>query len=477
LSDLTAKLDRVLNPRTVAIVGDKQAFGYMWLRNMSEFRGRVYSVQVDPKEVPGIEALGVPNYDSLLDVPDDIDYVVCAVPRKVAPRIVADCVRKGVGGVTLFTSGFAETGEEEGRRLQNEIGELAREGGLPLIGPNCMGLYNPALGVRQSVDQPVGEAGTVGFVSQSGTHAINFSLMCAANGIGISKAISIGNAIVLDVADYLEYLAHDEATEVIGLYVEGVGDGRRLFTALREACRTKPLVVWKGGQSEAGHRATFSHTGALASSPVIWDAVVRQCGAATADSIDEAVDVVKAFAYAKQGTGRRVGLLAMTGGQSVVITDAFVGAGLEVPLLADASYEKLASFFNIIGGSYRNPLDIGGTIRWGGQPENLERILDILDGDENVDAVVIEAASGLLARHWRSNPQALDDLLDRLVAYQRRSSKPFFTVMHAGHLEAELAEARDKAAGRGLATFASFERAARALRRTTDYWRFRAGLD
>jgi len=331
--------------------------------------------------------------------------------------------------------------------------------------------------VRQSADQPVGEAGPVGFVSQSGTHAINFSLIGAAQGVGISKSISIGNAVVLDVPDYLEYLTRDDGTRVIGLYVEGVKDGRRLFRALREACQAKPVVVWKGGESEAGHRATFSHTAALATSSEVWNALLRQCGAVPAESIDETVDIVKAFLCTKPGTGRRLGLLAMTGGQSVVITDACVREGLEVPLLTDASYEKLAAFFDIIGGSYRNPLDIGGTIRWGGQPANLERVLEIVDEDENVDAVVMEAASGLMARRWQANPGTLDELIDRLVAYQERSNKPFITVMHSGHLEAVMAEAREKVAARGLATFPSFERGARALRRVIDYWRFRGGLD
>ncbi len=477
MTDLISKLGRALNPRTVAVIGDKQAMGYLWLRNMSAFRGKVYSVQVDPKEIPGIEALGIPNYQRLVDIPDEIDYVVCAVPRAVAPRIVADCIEKQVGGVTLFTSGFAETGEEEGTRLQREIGEMAREAGLALIGPNCMGLYNPALGVRQSADQPQGEAGPVGFISQSGTHAINFSLIGAANGVKISKSISIGNAVVLDVPDYLEYLAQDEGTKVIGAYVEGAQDGRRLFRVLREACQAKPVVVWKGGQTQAGQRATFSHTASLATPSATWNAMVRQCGAVATDSVDETVDAIKAFLCAKPGAGRRVGLLAMTGGQSVVITDAFVREGLEVPLLTDASYEKLASFFNIIGGSYRNPLDIGGTIGWAGQAANLDRVLEIVERDDNVDATVMEIASGFLARRWRSNPESLDELLDRLAAHQERSQKPFITTMHPGHVEAAVVEVREKVAARGLATFASFERGARALRRFTDYWRFRAGLD
>ncbi|HET8943249.1 MAG TPA: CoA-binding protein, partial [Dehalococcoidia bacterium] len=187
ISDVQKRLDRALNPRTVAVVGDKKAMGYMWLNCMSTFKGNVYSVQVDPNEIPGIEEMGIPNYKSLAEIPDDIDYVVCAVPRPVAPRIVADCVAKKAGGVGLFTSGFAETETEEGIAAQAQITQIARDGDLLLIGPNCMGIYNRRLGVRHSTDQPAGDPGNVGFISQSGTHCINFSLVGAEHGIKCSK--------------------------------------------------------------------------------------------------------------------------------------------------------------------------------------------------------------------------------------------------------------------------------------------------
>ena len=232
--DLIARMDRALNPKTVAIVGDKGP-GYMWLRGYREFIGKLYSVQVDPNQIPGIEALGVPNYQSLLDIPDDIDYVQVAVPRRFAPLIARDAAKKGVGAVAFFTSGFAETDEEEGVHLQKEIQDVARENDMLVIGPNCMGLYNPGVKVRQSGAQQVERVGPVGFISQSGTHAINFAMLGAANGIYVSKSVSIGNQIVLDAAHYLEYLAQDAATKVIGMYVEGVKDGRRLFAALKKA--------------------------------------------------------------------------------------------------------------------------------------------------------------------------------------------------------------------------------------------------
>src|SRR5574341_151361 len=208
--DLMKRLDRAFNPRVVAVVGDKRAMGYLWLNAMKTFSGKTVSVQVDPNEIEGIEEMGVPNYKSLLEVPDEIDYVVCAVPRPVAARIIADCIAKKVGAVMLFTSGFAETETEDGIAAQEQITQMARESGLLLIGPNCMGLYNRRLGVRHSTDQAAGDAGNVGFISQSGTHAINFSLVGAVRGVRCSKTVSFGNAVVLDSPDYIEYLANDQ---------------------------------------------------------------------------------------------------------------------------------------------------------------------------------------------------------------------------------------------------------------------------
>ena len=470
-------LTRALRPRTIAVVGDKRATGYMWLRSMSTFKGKLYSVQLDPNEIPGIEELGVPNYKSLADIPDEIDYVMCAVPRPIAPRIIADCAAKGVGGVALFTSGFAETGEDEGAQLQAEMGRIAREASLPLIGPNCMGLYQPELGVRHSAEQPAGEAGPVGFISQSGTHAINFSLTGAAQGVRISTSISVGNAEVLDIHHYVDYLAADDDTKVIAMYVEGVKDGRRFVESLRRASEAKPVVIWKGGVTAAGARATASHTASLATSTAVWEGVVRQAGAVPAESLDDTIDVLKALLHCKPTTGRGMGLMAMTGGQSVVITDAFERAGLNVPLLTAASYETLAGFFNVIGGSYRNPLDMGGTIGFGGQREQLQRLLDILDADEHVDAIAMELASDFMARRWQADPSSLDTMLDLLVAHRDRSEKPFLTILHPGHVEEITAKARSRVVERGLPVFHSFERAGRALSRAVSLWRWRDGFD
>ena len=463
-------LERAFEPRSVAVVGDKRDMGYFWLRSLGTFQGKVYSVQIDPAEFPGIEALGVENHLSLLDIPEPVDYVIVAVPREVAPRVVADCIRKGVGGVSLFTSGFAETDTEEGVGLQRVIAEMAREAGLNLIGPNCIGIFNPAVGLRHNLDQYWGEGGSVGFITQSGTIALMFSLVGALEGIRVSKAVSYGNAAVLDSADYLEYLAQDPETRIIAMYVEGVGEGRRFFHCLREAAAKKPVVLWKGGQTEEGARAAASHTGVLASPGAIWRALVEQCGIVGVDDLEETIDVAKALLYLKPAEGRRVGLVSMSGGHSVMVADAFSRAGLSVPPLDESSYRRLASFFSIIGGSYQNPFDISSAFFPVEDPlANLVLMLDILDGDRNIDCIALELSVPLLGGRWSG--EALDDMLDRLVAFRDRSGKPFLVVLTVGHKEVEAGEVRGQLLERGLPCFPTFARAARALGKFLHYCR------
>jgi acyl-CoA synthetase (NDP forming) len=275
-ADLKAKLHRAFNARTVAVVGDKKQSDYMWLRSMAHFKGKVYSVQLDPNELPGIEALGVPNYRSLLDIPNDLDYVVVAVPRAIAPRILQDCIKKNAGAACFYTSGFAETHTEDGLSLQKTLVQMAKDASFPLIGPNCMGIYTPSIGLRNSADQAYDVSGPVAFLSQSGANLVTFSQAAAASGVHISKSVSYGNAIVLDATDFLDYFKDDSDTQIIGGYIEGVKDGRRFFQLARELATRKPLIVWKGGQTADGARATASHTGSLAESMAVWEALMRQ---------------------------------------------------------------------------------------------------------------------------------------------------------------------------------------------------------
>ncbi|HEY2524981.1 MAG TPA: acetate--CoA ligase family protein [Candidatus Binataceae bacterium] len=467
-------LRRAFDARAVAVIGDKRAGGYLWLRAMARFSRKLYSVQIDPNEIPGIEAMGIANVKSLAEVPEPIDYAVSAVPRQVAPRILKDCIAAGVRGIGFFTSGFSETGEEAGVRLERELRAAAAESDIALVGPNCMGLYNPSIGLCNFPDLATGAGGDVCFISQSGTHSINFCMQAPIRGLRINKAASIGNVLMLEAADYLDVMADDPATRAIGMYLEGVRDGRRFLSSLKRAAARHPVVVWKGGTTDAGGRASFSHTGSLATAAAVWRAVMTHSGAVSVASLDAMLDAMELLARGRRVGGRGMGLVAMTGGQSVVITDTFASAGLEVPALSADSYAELKGFFNIIGGSYRNPLDAGGTIGMGHDQGNLDRILDILERDSAIDAIVLEIGTGLRAARWASHEDELTGLLDKLAEFNRRSRKAFAVILHPAHVELIVTRARELARGRGLVVFESFERAAAAFAAAAEYWQGRA---
>ena len=462
------RLDRVFNPKTVVVVGDKKDRNYSWLWSMRSVKGRLYSVQVSEAEIPGIEELGITNHKSLLDVPGPIDYVLLAVPRRVAPLVLADCVKADVGGVALFTSGFAET-DDEGRELQQKIRAMALEANMPLIGPNCMGLFNPKAGVRHSDEQYHGESGPVAFIGQSGTHTIFFSTtLDTVHGIKLAKSVSFGNAAVLDVADYLEYFGQDPEVKVIGAYIEGVKQGRRLFEVLREVAPKKPVMIWKGGQTDQGARAANTHTGSLAGSQAIWDALIRQTGAIAVDNLDEIVDTTAALLNLGPLRGDGGALMCMTGGQSVVIADAFGKAELRAPALTQASYDELGSFFNVIGGFYRNPLDISWNSNSG---EILTRIFNILDSDANVDFVALELFVPLVARRIKQARKGDSSFLDAITGQARKARKPFFTMLTPTSAETDAMELRKMMTKAGVTAFPTFQRAAIAYRKALEYWR------
>lgn len=463
-------LNRAFNPKTVAVVGAKKLNDYMWLRSVKPLRGKVYSVNIDKNEIPGIEALGIKNYPSLLDIPEPVDYVICSVPREVSPFIVRDCIKKQVGGVTLFTSGFAETATPEGIKLQQQITEMAQESDLNLIGPNCMGIFNPSIGLRNFPNLYAGEGGPFGIISQSGTHCINLSILADIHGVKVSKAVSYGNAVVLDSCDYLEYLLHDEQTEIIGIYIEGIRKAPKFLETLKKVTARKPVVIWKGGQTEAGTRATASHTGSMAESMVLWDSLIKQVGAVRVDSLEEMVDVVKGFVHTRPLLGERVGLLSMTGGQSVVITDAFARAGFQVPLLTEASYRKLATFFNIVGGSYKNPIDMGSN--WTMGPEAL-RLLELLDQDAHIDNIVLEFNTNFLKRLFDSQPGFYDQLFNIIFEFKAKTKKPFLIITPASFQDGELDEVRKRLLQGGLVSYPSFDRGANALNKMAEYYRKR----
>ena len=461
-------MNRAFTPKTVAIFGDKKASGFMWLNGMRNFKGNLYSIQLDPKEIPLIEEMGVKNFTSLEQVPEHIDYAVVAVPRKFAPLVVADCIKHKVGAVTLFTAGYAETATQDGKDAQAELLKQAQDGGLMLLGPNCMGLHNPSAGVCFFPAQPTYDGGRVGVSSQSGSHANALSMAAPDNGLPITKMISFGNGIVLENADYLDFFSQDPETEAIIMYIESLRDGPRFFKLLREVAPKKPVLIWKGGQTEDGKRATASHTAALAESMAIWHAAARQAGAIMVNSMDEATDTLKALLYLPKFTGDGCGLTGGAGGQSVSITDAFSKAGMRVPAISKASSDKLGEFFSLVGASYGNPIDMGSN------RTEIDTIMDILAADPLIDIMVMQM--GVMSAN--RGQSALDAQIEALIRIRDKAAKPVLAIPHSAtplqHAEM-LQKVNTRLQDAGIPTFPSYERAALALKNTVDYHRAHAG--
>ncbi|MFC1918788.1 CoA-binding protein [Chloroflexota bacterium] len=463
-----AKLDRAFNPGCVAVVGDSARNDFRWLRGQSNFKGKLYSVQVNPDSIKGIKALGIENYTSLLDIPEPVDLVIVAVPRAIAPRVLEYCIRKEVAAAHFFTSGFAETDTDEGIELERLLTERAEKANFHLIGPNCMGIFSPGVGIRQSLEQYSGVSGPLGFISQSGTHAVNFSLEGHMQGINVNKSVSFGNGIVLDSPDYLEYFGRDTEIKAIGMYLEGVRDGRRFLRVLKEVSARKPVVIWKGGRTEEGGRAIASHTGSMTVSQTIWETAVRQHGGIKVERMDEMVDTLKALYYLSPVRGNRVAVAGGSGGQSVAIADVFAEAGLKLPPLSRESNDEFASFFSLIGGSYVNPIDTGNPNR-----EQMRRIMEILERDASIDNLV------LVINYRYNSPEGLQDQAKVAADIRKRSSKPILAIIpFSTPNEMRLARGlTQKLQDTGVPAFPTMERGAFALRKVLDYYTLKGNAD
>jgi acyl-CoA synthetase (NDP forming) len=465
-----AKLDRAFNPKVVAVIGDKKDSNYMWLRAQRDFKGKLYSVQIDPAEIEGIKALSIENYTSLLDVPEPVDYAIVAVPRGAALRVLADLIKKDVGAAFFFTAGFSETGTDEGRMLEKRLTEMAEAANFHIVGPNCMGIFSAGPGLKQNAEQYSETVGPVGFISQSGNHAVNFVQEAHIQGVEVNKVASFGNGIVVDGADYLEYFARDPGIKVIGMYIEGVKDGPRFLRVLKETAARKPVVVWKGGRSSEGARAISSHTGSLAIPQTIWDSAMRQCRAVQVSRQEELIDTMKALLYLPPVTGPRAAAVGGSGGGSVLVADTFAEAGLSLPAFSKDSYQEFASFWVMIGGDYKNPVDTYNANR-----REMKRILDILAKDANTDNIVALFAAGHAGPGGRA---PLDNALAPFAGFRESTAKPVMAII-TGSSSAQSAANALELMGRlqemGIPAFLGMDRGAAALRNAWRYHRAKEG--
>jgi acyl-CoA synthetase (NDP forming) len=352
-------LDALFRPGSVAILGasdDPNRISGRPLRYLLEggFKGEIYPVNPNRETVQGVKA-----YPALAAVPAVPDIALLAVSASLTEAAVRECVEKGVRAAVIFSAGYAESGEE-GLAIQQRIADLARSGGLRLLGPNCLGIFNPQIGFfgtfTQSLDREMPKPGPLGIISQSGAYGSHIAYLARRRGIGINYWITTGNEADIDVSESLEWMAAQPDIKVIMAYVEGIRDGERFRAALELAQRNrKPIVMMKVGRSDVGAKAASSHTASLAGSDAIYDALFRQYGVHRATTTEEQIDVAYACARGIFPKGNKLGIVTLSGGAGVLISDSAERRGLDVapmPLAAQKKLKELLPFASV-----ENPVD------------------------------------------------------------------------------------------------------------------------
>lgn len=470
-SDLTA----VFHPRSVAVAGasaNVDSPGYDYVRCLVDFgfEGPVYPINPRLDEL-----LGHIAYPSLESVPGPVDFVISCVPAEAVPPLLDQSPAKGVRVLQLFTGRFGETGRPEAARLEAEVLAKARAAGVRIIGPNCMGVHHPAAGISFRPDLPR-TPGPAAFLSQSGNIAVEVILHSAVRGLYFGKAVSYGNGLDLDQADFLEYLADDPETRVVALYIEGTRDGRRLLRALRRCSERKPVVALKGGRTGSGARSAASHTASLAGTGAVWRAVFRQAGVVEVATLDELIDATVAFALLPPARGRRVGVVGGGGGRAVQSADLCEEAGLSVPPLSESVRARLREKAPALWDWVGNPVD--QSILAGSGVSGVAVLQMMLESD------AFDLFIGNLGEDWvLGRPDAqerLAHLAARFAAVASAAAKPVALVLGPADSPDErrwraVESARQQLVAAGCAVFPSIDRAALALSRYAAWWEGTAG--
>jgi acetyltransferase len=450
-------LDPLFNPTSVAVIGASTVLhktgGRRW-RSMVEsgFDGPLYPIHPTASEILGRKA-----YPSLRDVPGPVEMAVVLVRPDLVPAALADCVAVGVRAIVVITAGFGETGAE-GKRVEQELVQVARANGARLVGPNCAGLFSGS-GRVNAMGWTV-PTGPIALVSQSGNMALTFGQLARAKGPGFSKLVTIGNAADVRIAEYLDYLFADPDTRVVLAYLEGFGplEGRELWELMRRHPSPKPVIVLKPGDTDSGRRAALSHTGALAGERRIVDAAFRQCGIVRAAESEEAWDAAIALASLPPLRRGTVAVISDGGGHATIVCDTADRCGLAVPTLAEPTQRRLSEILPARSG-VTNPIDFAGQAEE--EPEVVPRVVDVCLDDPEVGGVIFAGHFGGYVRIATPELGLREQTAARaLVDVVRRHGKPFILhTIYAG----EPLPALDILAVAGVPMYRSLEASAKAM--------------
>jgi acetyl coenzyme A synthetase (ADP forming)-like protein len=449
-------LQSFFNPKSVAIVGasrQKGKVGYEILTNLiaGGYEGKIFPINPKADEIEGLKCY--PDLAALGVVPD---LVIVIVPAPFVPAVMEECVRVHVKSVIIITAGFKEVGPE-GKKLEEEVVQIARRGGIRFIGPNCLGVISPAHKLNASFGGDLPVPGNIGYISQSGALLAAILDLANANGIGFSNLVSIGNKADVDELDVIQAFGTDRDTKVIAGYLESITDGDVFVREAEEISSRKPILLMKSGSTEAGARAASSHTGSLAGGEVAYESAFRRSGVIRCDSIKEQFDFAQAFAHQPLPEGPAVAVITNAGGPGIMAADAIEERGLTFAKLSDETKKKLAEKLPAAA-NVQNPVDVLGDAL----ADRYEFALDIVLDDANVHSAVV-----------RLTPQAMTqarESAEAVVKVARGQGKPVL----ACFLGASKVEAGLEVLRRGnVPQYDSPESAVATLKVMVDYVRWR----
>ena len=452
------------HPSSIAVIGASRSpnkGGNIILRNLLKagFKGSVYPINPSGKEI-----LGLPSYARVSDVPAPVDIAMVVIPKNVVPDALQDCAAKGINSIILSTGGYSDVGEE-GAREQKVIVGQARKAGIRIMGPNSIGTLNPSVGMATSIVglDPI-KPGGVSIIGQSGVFSSGWARWIAdTRPFGLAKVACIGNKGDINESDLLEYLAGDDQTTTIGMYLEGVVEGRRFVKIASAACKKKPVTVMKAGRSEAGAAAVASHTGSLAGSDAVFDAVCRRTGLIRVHNSEAFFDTLSAFEKLPLPRGNRMGVLSITGMGCVAATDAAEEHGIVLPALTPETLTRLGEVMPVWA-PVRNPIDMWSAIEQHGSKKASSHIARCLMDQKDVDALLIT---------FVLMPESMMDISEAFAeTFKRHPYKPVFASYYGG-TAGEIAHIHEGFAALGVPCYPTPERAIFAFSRMVEYSRFR----
>jgi acetyl-CoA synthetase (ADP-forming) len=453
-------------PKSIAIIGASNNKGKLGGLDMnllieSGYKGDIYPINPKEEIVQGYKA-----YSTVLEVPGSIERAVAIVPPNQVYRVVKECAEKGVRIIQIYSSGFGETGEE-GRKIEQRIIKLTKQYNMRIIGPNCIGTYCPESGISFT-KKGDNVCGNVSFISQSG--GISFDVVNKGEVLGIeySKVISVGNCIDLDHTDFLEYLANDSETKVIGMYLESVKDGKKFLEALKRITPHKPVVILKGGRTFSGSESVASHTGTLAGDYEVWEALFEQTGVISVKSIEDMLTVLQSLQYGTPHSEGKIAFIGNGGGASVLATDSCEELHLKLAKLSEFSVQKLQELGVAHEHRNVNPIDLPAYDLVAQEGRLFAKMIEIFRNDGEVKHIIFHLNLSPLSTYYDLE-EVLYKMVQGIGTVLPEEANIFGVLRSNDHPDVE--QARYKIAkilnGKGIPVFRTIEQAVMGARLLT----------